>query len=63
MIQVSSFNRLFGTIVGLDCELESQMMDNMPELFRYLLQLYVVPKGDHVCLYIKLVHNLLIGFL
>lgn len=37
------------------------MMDNMPELFRYLLQLYVVPL--HVCLYIKLVDDLLIGFL
>lgn len=64
MIQVSSFNKesvYLGEIVGYDCKLENQMMDNMTEEFRYLLQLSLVPL--HLNVHIELGHRLFIVFL
>lgn len=61
MTQVSSFNKEFiylGVIVGHDCELESQMTQmtyNVTEVFRCLLQLYLVPL--HLRVYTGLVHR------
>ena len=60
VIQVSSFNKesiYLGEIVGHDCELESQMTYNVTEVFRCLLQLYLVPL--HWCVFTELVHRFL----
>lgn len=64
MIQVSSFHKesiYLGEIVAHDCERENQMMDNMTEVFRYLLLLFLVPL--HLNVLIELGHRFFIVFL